>query len=101
MREEIEAKIQHGLSDDAIVEGFVGRLGKAVLSAPPAKGGYVVVWVLPFCLLIAGAIGIGWGLVAQKKRQRPGSIPGEPGPGLNKDEEKKFNEEWDRWNRQS
>ena len=96
MRQEIEAKLSQGASDDAIVEGFVSRMGQVVLSAPPAKGGYLIAWVLPGVLLLAGAILIATWLAKQKKKEKMATIST---PALSPQEEKKFNQEWERWNR--
>ena len=95
-RQEIETKLQQGAGDAAIVEGFVSRMGPIALSAPPAKGGYLLAWILPGCLLLAGAILIATWLAKQKRRENRTSAPS---PALNPQDEEKFKKEWERWNR--
>ncbi len=96
MRQEIEAKLQQGLSDDAIVEGFVARIGKRVLSAPPAKGGYLLAWIMPSLVLSAGALGlIVWLLRRRRKQTEPS---GASSAQISPQEEEKFTKEWKKWN---
>lgn len=95
MRKEIEAKLQQGQSDDDIVNGFVSRMGKIVLSAPPAKGGYLLAWILPFAALGTGGTGL---VLWLKKRNRGKAAASPPPPALSPDEEEKFKKEWSRWN---
>ncbi len=97
MREEIEAKLQDGMSDDAIVEGFVQKIGARVLSEPPARGAYWIAWVLPFAALLLGALGlILW--LKKKKENGNGKPPVTP---FTPEEDEKFNKEWDEWTQQS
>ena len=95
MRQEIENQLRTGASDDAIVDGFVARIGKVVLSEPPAKGVYLLAWFLPFAALVAGGIGIFLWLRAQNKKNKTKARPAEK---LNPEDEEKFKKEWDKWN---
>ena len=98
MRHDIERQLRAGASDDAIVDDFVARRGKAILSSPPAKGAYVLAWILPFAVLAAGGMGVVWWLRKQNKGVEQSA---KPPAALNPEEEEKFKKEWNRWNRQS
>jgi cytochrome c-type biogenesis protein CcmH/NrfF len=67
-----------------------------VLSEPPAKGGYLLAWILPGCLLGTGLILLVLWLAHQKKRERKtvSSLPA----GLSPQDEEKFKKEWEKWN---
>ncbi len=97
MRQEIEKQLSAGASDDTIVNAFVASMGKVVLSEPPAKGVYLLAWILPFLSLIMGGIGIFLWLRAQNKKNKKTVLPTEK---LNPEDEEKFKKEWDKWNQQ-
>ena len=99
IRQEIEAMLQQGKTDDEIVGAFVSRMGKIVLSAPPAKGGYWIAWILPFVVLAGGGLWLGRWLEAKNREQTKNPPP--PAATLTKEEEEKFKKEWSQWNQQS
>jgi len=49
--------IASGLSDAAILDGFVTQYGTVVLSAPPAKGFDLVAWIMPFAVSALALVG--------------------------------------------
>ena len=77
MRAEIRERLQNGESVDQIVESFVTRMGKQVLSAPTMKGFDMTAWIMPFAILCLGAIVVSWIAV---KMARPKVQAGEPPP---------------------
>ncbi len=77
MRAEIRERLQNGETVDKIVESFVARVGKQVLSAPTMKGFDVTAWVMPFVFLCFGAIVVGWIAV---KMARPRALTADAAP---------------------
>ncbi len=73
MRAEIRERLQKGESVEQIVESFVARVGKQVLSAPTMKGFDITAWIMPFAFLCLGAVVVGWIAVkmASPKTQAP------------------------------
>lgn len=56
MRDLVRAKLQAGESEQQILDFFVDKYGRSVLSEPPAEGFNLVVWVVPPVALAGGAI---------------------------------------------
>lgn len=56
MTAEVEAQLDQGLSEEAIVQNFSQKYGLSVLSSPPASGFNLAAWVMPFVALFAGAM---------------------------------------------
>jgi len=59
MREQIAAQLAAGQTAEEIKAGFVRDYGPGVLNVPPARGFYLVAWVLPVLILALGALGLG------------------------------------------
>ena len=55
-REKIAAAQKAGVSDQAIVDGFVKEMGIVALAVPPAEGFNLLGWIMPF---IGIALGLG------------------------------------------
>ena len=72
MRAEIRERLQAGESVELIVDSFVARMGKKVLSAPTMKGFDITAWIMPFIILCLGLVVVGWIAV---RMVRPGSAP--------------------------
>ena len=62
MRAIVREQLQAGKTPQEIKNYFVSKYGEWVLLAPTTKGFSVVVWVLPFVVLVAG-LGLGMGFV--------------------------------------
>jgi len=60
MRAEISDRLKKGESVEAIVDSFVARYGKQVLSAPTMKGFDITAWVMPFLIFCLGIVVVGW-----------------------------------------
>jgi cytochrome c-type biogenesis protein CcmH len=60
MRAEIRERLLKGEGVDAIIDSFVARYGKKVLSAPTMKGFDVTAWVMPFLIFCLGIVVAGW-----------------------------------------
>jgi cytochrome c-type biogenesis protein CcmH/NrfF len=72
MRAEIRERLQKGDSVDQIVDSFVARMGKKVLSAPTMRGFDITAWIMPFFILCLGSVVVGWIVV---KMVRPATVP--------------------------
>ena len=60
MRAEIRERLLKGESVETIVDSFVARYGKQVLSAPTMKGFDITAWVMPFLIFCLGMVVVGW-----------------------------------------
>ena len=60
MRAEIRERLQNGESVEQVVDSFVARVGKKVLSAPTMKGFDITAWIMPFLILCLGMFVVGW-----------------------------------------
>ena len=60
MRAEIRERLLKGDSVQQIVDSFVARMGRQVLSAPTTKGFDLTAWIAPFFMLCLGAVVVGW-----------------------------------------
>jgi len=60
MRAEIRKRLLEGESVNAIVDSFVARYGKKVLSAPTMKGFDITAWIMPFLILCLGIVVVSW-----------------------------------------
>ena len=72
MRAEVRERLQAGEGVEQIVDSFVARIGKKVLSAPTLKGFDLTAWIMPFIILCLGLVAVGW---IAAKMVRPGSVP--------------------------
>jgi cytochrome c-type biogenesis protein CcmH len=73
MREEVRTMVAAGKSRDEILDYFVAQYGERILATPRAEGFNLLVYILPWVALIAGAW-ILWVLI--KKLRAP--IPEQP-----------------------
>lgn len=71
MRAEIHERLLKGESVDAIVDSFVARYGKKVLSAPTMKGFDLTAWIMPFVILCLGTVLVGWIVVHMVRPAAP------------------------------
>ncbi len=63
MRAEIRDRLTKGESVDVIVQSFVDRYGKKVMSAPTMQGFDITAWIMPFMILCLGLVVVGWIIV--------------------------------------
>jgi cytochrome c-type biogenesis protein CcmH/NrfF len=70
MRAEIRARLEKGDSVQAIVDSFVARYGKKVLSAPTMQGFDIAAWIMPFLIFCLGLVLVGW-IVVHMVRPAP------------------------------
>jgi len=75
MRAEIRERLQKGETVDQIVDRFVARMGKQVLSAPTMKGFDITAWIMPFAILCLGAIVVSWIAVRMARPKVPAVEP--------------------------
>jgi cytochrome c-type biogenesis protein CcmH/NrfF len=81
MRAEIRERLLKGESVEAIVDSFVARYGKQVLSAPTMKGFDITAWVMPFLIFCLGMVVVGWivvRMVHPAPRAEETSMPVDP-----------------------
>ncbi len=76
MRAEIRERLQKGESVQVIVQSFVDRMGKKVLSAPTMQGFDITAWIMPFLILCLGLGVVGWIVV---RMARPAAVPAAQG----------------------
>jgi cytochrome c-type biogenesis protein CcmH/NrfF len=70
MRAEIRERLQKGESVQVIVQSFVDRVGKKVLSAPTMQGFDITAWIMPFAALCLGLGVVAW-IVVKMARPAP------------------------------
>ena len=56
LRSEIDEKLQAGMTEKQIVDDFVAKYGKIILSAPTGEGFDLVAWTFPVVALLVGLI---------------------------------------------
>ncbi len=55
-KEDIKQQLESGKTPDQVIAYYVDKYGEQVLASPTKKGFNMVVWVLPFVVLLAGAV---------------------------------------------
>jgi cytochrome c-type biogenesis protein CcmH/NrfF len=55
--DQLRTGVAGGMTDQAILDGFVERWGATVLAAPTTKGFDLVAWIMPFAVAAAALIG--------------------------------------------
>jgi cytochrome c-type biogenesis protein CcmH len=56
LRQEIASQLKQGMNKQQIVNAFVAKYGKVILSAPTTRGFDLAAWTLPFVMLLLGFI---------------------------------------------
>ncbi len=86
-KEQIAEQLEQGKSRAAILASFVARYGEKVLSAPTAAGFNLVAWIMPFLVVVIGAVSIGFIALRWTKRRpqanavaAPATPPATPNP---------------------
>lgn len=79
MRAEIRERLSNGEAVEKIVDSFVARVGKKVLSAPTMQGFDVTAWIMPFMILCLGLVVVGWIAV---RMVRPSPAPEFPASAI-------------------
>ncbi|HEY0565092.1 MAG TPA: cytochrome c-type biogenesis protein CcmH [Terriglobales bacterium] len=69
MRKKLASLVESGASDKAIYDDFVNDWGTTVIAAPVGGGFNRVAWIMPFAVLFAGVVGVGF--VARQWKLRP------------------------------
>lgn len=87
MRAEIRERLQKGETVDQIVESFVARIGKQVMSAPTMKGFDITAWIMPFAALCLGAVVVTLIVVrmARPRVQTADGVPAAADPRIEKE----------------
>ncbi|MBI4161791.1 MAG: cytochrome c-type biogenesis protein CcmH [Acidobacteria bacterium] len=70
-RADIQARLERGESEEAIVAFYTGRFGEQILIAPGTRGFNLVAWLTPFAALAAGGFGLVW-VLRRWTAARPG-----------------------------
>jgi cytochrome c-type biogenesis protein CcmH/NrfF len=60
MRAEVRERLEKGEAIDAIVDSFVARYGKKVLSAPTMQGFDITAWIMPVIIFCLGTVIVSW-----------------------------------------
>ncbi len=81
MRNELQAGIDRGDSDNIVLQAFTQKYGPTILAAPTAVGFNRVAWIMPFAVLLLGMAGTA--LLVRKWRLRTVPMPAIPNnPGF-------------------
>lgn len=80
MREDVQKKINAGLTLNQILDSLKTQYGPTVLSTPPWKGFFISAWVFPFIGLVIGGGFIVVYLRYSKKKILPASQKPSVGP---------------------
>ncbi|MFM2435559.1 MAG: hypothetical protein RL063_1540 [Pseudomonadota bacterium] len=67
LKQEIRKMAAKGMSDQAIIDYLVARYGDFVRYRPPLKASTLFLWLGPFALMLAGAIGL---VVMLRRREK-------------------------------
>ncbi len=55
-KEDVKQQLEAGTAPEAIIAQYVSKYGEQVLASPAKSGFNMVVWVLPFVMLVIGAV---------------------------------------------
>ncbi len=67
MREEIKQMVEEGRSDEEIMGHFVDLHGPQVLNMPPARGAFLMAWILPIAVIAGGAFAVARSLFGTRR----------------------------------
>jgi len=76
MRNEVQAGIDRGDSDDLVLQAFVQKYGAIVLAAPTTRGFNKIAWIMPFLVLTLGLGGAA--MLVRNWRLRTAAMPAVP-----------------------
>ena len=84
MKRYIRERLAAGASEAQIKAELVDQFGPGVLAEPPKSGFDLLAWLVPFAVLVAGAVGVGLVVWAWSRRRGEGDTgpPGELDPEL-------------------
>ncbi len=77
-RNELQAALQRGDSDDLILQTFVQKYGPVVLAAPTTTGFNRIAWIMPFVALSGGLLLVV--LIVKAWNSRRGTVVATSGP---------------------
>jgi cytochrome c-type biogenesis protein CcmH len=75
MRAVVREQLQQGKTREEVLDYFVQRYGEWILLAPPKHGFNLVIWVLPFVLLPAGAMAVYAGTRRWVRNRQASTLP--------------------------
>jgi cytochrome c-type biogenesis protein CcmH/NrfF len=78
MRAEIRERLLKGEGVEEIVDSFVARIGKQVLSAPTMKGFDITAWIMPFLILCLGLVVVCWIAARMARPAAKAAVAGAP-----------------------
>mgnify|MGYP001385162723 CR=1 FL=1 len=80
IREEIAQMLAQGMEKEEIIDALVAKYGKAILGAPKREGWGLVIWYMPYAVMVLAAIVLGGWLYHRRTTQAAFSAP----PSANK-----------------
>ena len=80
MREVVRDRLSHGDSEQQVIDYFIQRYGEWVLMKPPAHGVSLLVWLLPFVVVLGGGALVVFGVRRWVRPFAPQSGPAEVVP---------------------
>jgi cytochrome c-type biogenesis protein CcmH len=72
MKRYIRERLAAGASEAQIKAELVDQFGPGVLAEPPKSGFDLLAWLVPFAVLVAGAVGVGLVVWAWSRRREEG-----------------------------
>jgi cytochrome c-type biogenesis protein CcmH len=81
MRGVIRQKLQHGESEQQIIQYFVDSYGEGIREAPPLSGFTLIIWLGPVVMLLAGLFVVG-GVARQWRAAALAGVNDAPDPEL-------------------
>ena len=72
MKQIVRERLAAGASEAQIKAELVDQFGPGVLAEPPKSGFDLLAWLVPFAVLVAGAIGVGLVVWAWSRRREEG-----------------------------
>jgi cytochrome c-type biogenesis protein CcmH/NrfF len=81
MRTEIAAMIKRGMSREEILQSFRRKYGEKILSAPTTQGFNLLAWVMPYVMVGAGVLLIGFAVSRWHRGEESSGTPPEKAGG--------------------
>lgn len=83
MRQQLQAAVDRGDSNDSILQAFVKEYGTTVLAAPSSHGFDLTAWIMPFAVFLAGIVAAAM-IIRAWKEHRPAYVGAGDGPALDR-----------------
>jgi Uncharacterized protein involved in biosynthesis of c-type cytochromes len=92
---DIQKKIDAGMSESEIINGYVAQYGATILSAPPKRGFDLTAWLLPFFAFFVGA-GVLFTYLKRQRKEETTSPPESTPQDASREEDKQYRKQLER-----